>query len=82
MRKVALLAVVALAAAFTVTSADAAKKPKADPAVAAQKNTSDLIRDAMNPYQASSKAAAKPAKKAAKKSKKAKAAKKAKQAKK
>jgi hypothetical protein len=77
MRKVALLAAVVLAAAFTFTSADAASKAKAkaDPAIAAQENSAKLFRDALNPYEASSQAAAKPAKKV-KKTKKAKKAKK------
>jgi hypothetical protein len=68
MRKVALLAAVVLAAAFTVTSADAASKAKPDPAIAAQKNSANLMRDAFNPFQvASAKKAAKPAAKHSKK---------------
>jgi hypothetical protein len=76
MRKVALLVAVTLAAALSVTSADAASKAKPDPAIAAQNNTANLMHDAMNPYAASSKAAAKPAAKSTKKAKKAKKAKK------
>jgi hypothetical protein len=78
MRKVALLAAVVLAAAFTVTSADAATKAKAkpDPAIAAQENSAKLFRDGLNPYEATAKAAAKPAKKMKKATKTKKAKKK------
>ena len=53
MRKVAVLAVLAAAVALPATS-HAAKKAAApaDPAMAAQQNTSDFMRDAMNPYEA------------------------------
>jgi hypothetical protein len=72
MRKAALLAAVVLAAAFTTTTTNAAAK-KEDPAVAANANTAKLMQAALNPYEATAKAAAKPAgKKVAKKSKKGK----------
>jgi hypothetical protein len=68
MRKVALLVAVTLAAALSVTPSDAATKPKPDPAIAAQKNSADLMRDAFNPFQvATAKTAAKPAAKTSKK---------------
>jgi hypothetical protein len=76
MRKAALLVAVTLAAALSATPSDAATKPKPDPAIAAQKNSADLMRDAFNPYQVASaksatKHAAKSAKKKSKKAKKA-----------
>jgi len=52
MRKLAVLAVLMLAAAIALPTTSNAAKKKEDPAVAAQKNTSDFIRDAMNPYEA------------------------------
>lgn len=51
MYKVAVLAALMLAVAALPTTSNAAAK-KEDPAVAAQKNTSDFLRDAMNPYEA------------------------------
>ena len=51
MRKAALLAAVVLAATFTTTTTNAAVKK--DPAMAAQKNTEDLMKAATNPYEAS-----------------------------
>lgn len=59
MRKLAVLATLMLAAAIALPTTSNAAKKKEDPAVAAQKNTSDFIRDAMNPYEATM---AKPAK--------------------
>ena len=58
MRKAALLAAVTLTAALFAAPSIAA--PKADPAIAAQKNSADLMRDAFNPYEATSKLSAKP----------------------
>ena len=55
MRKVAVLAVVVAAVAVALpTTSQAAKKAAApaDPAMAAQQNTSDFMRDALNPYEA------------------------------
>ena len=75
MRTLALLFAALLVASFS-TSADAAKKKaaaaKPDPAIAAQQNTANLIRDAMNPgmVKAAPAAPAKKAKKAKKKGKK------------
>lgn len=68
MRNVAILAALMLAVALPSTSQAAAKKKAAvDPAVAAQQNTAALIRDAMNPFEASKpKPAAKKGKKSAK----------------
>jgi len=83
MRKAALFAAAALAAALFTTPSVAASKP--DPAIAAQKNFSDLMRDSLDPYGASTRAAAnsKAGKVAAKSGKKAKkSGKKAKKAKK
>ena len=67
MRKGTLLLAVLLAACFTMTDADAAKRRKAagakpDPAIAAQKNSDAFIRDWMNPWAATQPKA--PAKKA------------------
>jgi hypothetical protein len=72
MRKAALVFSVLIAASFA-TTADAAKKAaKPDPAVAATQNTAAFMRDATNPYMATSKAAAPTKKaKAGKKGKKA-----------
>lgn len=61
MRKAALLLAVLLAASLS-TSADAKKRraaAKPDPAIAANKNTADFIRDATLPYWASTRDAAK-----------------------
>jgi hypothetical protein len=54
MRKVAVLAVLTIAAIALPATSQAAKKAAApvDPAMAAQQNTSDFMRDAMNPYEA------------------------------
>ena len=53
MRKVAVLAVLTIAAiALPATSQAAKKAAAADPVMAAQQNTSDFMRDAMNPYEA------------------------------
>ncbi len=57
MRKIALLAAVVLAAAFTTTTTTMNAAAKDDPFVAANKNTDKLLRDAMNPYGATSKPA-------------------------
>lgn len=65
MRKVAILAALIAVAALPAT-AHAAKKAaakKADPAVAAQKNTSDFLQAAFNPYEATKPAPAKAGKK-------------------
>jgi hypothetical protein len=58
MRKGALLLAVLLAASLT-TAADAKKRKAAapDPAIAANKNAADFIRDAVNPYWATSQSA-------------------------
>lgn len=70
MRKLTLVAAAMLAAAIALPSTSNAAAKKADPAVAAQQNTSNFIANAMNPGMAKD-AAAKPAKKKmAKKSKK------------
>lgn len=68
MRKSALFVAVALAAALSTSPTFAAKK--ADPAVAAQNNTNNLMRDAMNPGMAKSAKPAKKHKKMAKRHKK------------
>jgi hypothetical protein len=54
MRKVVVLAVLTIAAIALPATSQAAKKAAApaDPAMAAQQNTSDFMRDAMNPYEA------------------------------
>jgi uncharacterized protein involved in high-affinity Fe2+ transport len=62
MRNAALLAAVVLAATFSTTTTNAAAK-KEDPAIKAQQNTAKFMQAAMNPYEASAKAA--PAKKVA-----------------
>jgi hypothetical protein len=79
MRKIALLVAVVLAAALSAPSSSYAAK-KADPALAAQKNTADFMRDATNPYMAKDAAVKKKAvkKKAVKKKAAKKKAKKAK----
>jgi hypothetical protein len=59
MRKVAILAALTIVAALPTPSNAAAKKAAADPAVAAQKNTADFLRDALNPYDATKPKAAK-----------------------
>jgi hypothetical protein len=63
MRKVALFAAVALAAAFANTSPSYA----ADDVASLNKNTHSFLAAAFNPYVATSKAAAAPAKKGKKK---------------
>jgi hypothetical protein len=67
MRKVALFAAVALAAAFANTSPSRA----ADDVASLNKNTQLFLTDVFNPYAASSKVAAAPAKKGKKGKKKA-----------
>jgi hypothetical protein len=74
MRKATLFAAAMFVAAFTTTS-NVATAAGADPAMAAQQNSSRFIADAMNPFMASSKPAAAP-KKAHKKMAKKKAMKK------
>jgi hypothetical protein len=69
MRKAALLAAVMLAATFATTTTHAAAKK--DPVAAQRSNFDNFMRDGMNPYQATSKPAAK-AKKHAMRHKKAK----------
>jgi hypothetical protein len=52
MRKFAVLAAVLVAVALPNASYAAKKKMAADPAVAAQKNSANFIRDGLNPYEA------------------------------
>jgi hypothetical protein len=52
MRKLAVLAALMVAVALPNASYAAKKMAAADPAVEAQKNTADLMRDAFNPYDA------------------------------